>query len=59
MSNTRSLVDSDGNINANYLTKELQEALEADVKFKQTDNMKKRAVKTSSDYNEFKNMVAA
>uniref|UniRef100_A0A7S3H1Z1 Dynein attachment factor N-terminal domain-containing protein n=2 Tax=Spumella elongata TaxID=89044 RepID=A0A7S3H1Z1_9STRA len=59
MSNTRSLVDSDGNINANYLTKELQEALEADVKFKQTDNMKKRAVKTSTDYNEFKNMVAA
>ena len=33
--------------------------MEADVKFKQTDNMKKRAVKTSSDYNEFKNMVAA
>lgn len=59
MSTSRSLVDSDGNINANYLTKELQEALEADVKFKQTDNMKKRAVKTSSDYNEFKNMVAA
>lgn len=59
MSTIKSLVDAEGNINANYLTKELQEALEADVKFKQTDNMKKRAVKVSTDYNEFKNMVAA
>jgi succinate dehydrogenase/fumarate reductase flavoprotein subunit len=54
-----SIVDAEGNINANYLSKELQQALEDDVRFKQTDNMKKRAVKVSTDYNEFKNMVAA
>lgn len=58
MSNAKSIVDSEGNINARYLTKELQEALDADVKFRQTDNMKKRAVKVSTDYTEFKNMVA-
>lgn len=53
-----SIIDADGNINSNYLTKELQQALEEDVKYKQTDNMKKRAVKVSTDYNEFKAMVA-
>lgn len=58
MSLAKSIVDSEGNINASFLTKELQDALEEDVKFKQTDNMKKRAVKVSTDYNEFKNMVA-
>jgi hypothetical protein len=53
-----SIIDAEGNINTRYLTKELQQALEEDVKYKQTDNMKKRAVKVSTDYNEFKAMVA-
>lgn len=53
-----SIVDAEGNINASYLTKELQQALQEDVRYKQTDNMKKRAVKVSTDYNEFKAMVA-
>lgn len=53
-----SIVDAEGNINASYLTKELKQALEEDVRYKQTDNMKKRAVKVSTDYNEFKAMVA-
>lgn len=58
MSGAQSIVDAEGNINAKYLTKELKEALEADVHYRQTDNMKKRAVKVSTDYNEFKAMVA-
>lgn len=58
MSKINSIVDSEGNINASFLTKELHEALQDDVKYKQTDNMKKRAVKVSTDYNEFKAMVA-
>lgn len=53
-----SIIDSEGNINAQFLSKELQQALEEDVRYKQTDNMKKRAVKVSTDYNEFKAMVA-
>ena len=52
------LIDAEGNINANFLSKELQQALEEDVRYKQTDSMKKRAIKTSTDYNEFKAMVA-
>lgn len=58
MSGSQSIVDAEGNINSKYLTKELKEALEADVHYRQTDNMKKRAVKVSTDYNEFKAMVA-
>ena len=59
MSSFQSIVDKDGNINSKLLTKELKEALESDVKYKQTDNMKKRAVKVAADYSEFKNMVAS
>jgi predicted HNH restriction endonuclease len=53
-----SVVDGEGNINTDKLSKELKDALDADVKFRQTDNMKKKAVKVSTDYNEFKAMVA-
>lgn len=59
MSSAASIVDSDGNINAKLLTLELKDALESDVKYRQTDNMKKRAVRVAGDYNEFKNMVAS
>ena len=51
-------LDEDGNINASYLEKELQAALEFDIKYKETDSMKKRAVKIAGSYDEFKNMVA-
>jgi hypothetical protein len=51
-------LDDDGNINASFLEKELQSALEFDIKYKQTDSMKKRAVKVAGSYDEFRNMVA-
>ena len=53
------LIDEKGEINQSVLQRELLSALDADVKYKQTDAMKKRAVKVSKDYDEFKNMVAA
>ncbi len=57
MSHNR-IIDSSGNINTNILQTELQQALASDIRHKQVDNMKKRAVKVATDYNEFKNMVA-
>eukprot|EP01038_Epipyxis_sp_PR26KG_P007466 gene7466-10177_t len=54
----KNLVDKDGNINTRYLEKELQESLDFDIKYRQTDNMKKKAVRVATDYNEFKAMVA-
>ena len=51
-------VDANGNIDPVYLEKELQAALNFDLKYKQTDGMKKRAIKTAASYDEFKNMVA-
>ena len=56
MSNVR--LDAIGNIDTNVLEKELQNALEFDIRYKQTDNMKKKAVKIAKDYDEFKNFVA-
>jgi Dynein attachment factor N-terminus len=52
------LLDADGNINISKLEKDLRSALDFDIKYKQTDNMKKRACKVSKDYDEFKAMVA-
>eukprot|EP01036_Dinobryon_divergens_P024177 gene24177-32602_t len=51
-----SIVDERGNINTSLLEKELVSSLAFDIKYKQTDNMKKRACKVATDYNEFKNM---
>ena len=51
-------LDQNGNIRPEYLEKELQSALEMDIKYQQTDNMKKRAIKVAQSYDEFKNMVA-
>lgn len=58
MDHSKSIVDNDGNLNASVLSKELKEALDFDVKYKQTDNMKKRAVKVAQSYDEFKAMVS-
>jgi len=51
-------LDADGNLDTGYLAKELSAALQYDIHYKQVDNMKKKAVKTSGTYDEFKAMVA-
>ena len=51
-------LDAAGNIDTAQLEAELRSALEFDVKYKQTDNMKKKAVKVSGSYDEFKARVA-
>ncbi len=43
---------------SSYLEKEINSALGSDIRYKQTDYMKKRAVKVAASYDEFKNMVA-
>eukprot|EP01039_Chlorochromonas_danica_P006459 gene6459-7123_t len=55
---TQSFLDAEGNINTARLAKELEAALEFDTRYRQTDNMKKRAVKVAASYDEFKAMVA-
>jgi len=50
-------VDEKGNIDISQLEKELTQALEFDVKYKQKDNMKKKAIKTAGDYDQFKAFV--
>ena len=49
---------SDGNIDVTRLEKDLRSALDFDTKYKQADNMKKRACKIATDYDEFKAFVA-
>jgi hypothetical protein len=51
-------LDRNGNIDSSSLEKELQIALEQDVRYKQTDGMKKKAIKIAHSYDDFKNMVA-
>jgi Dynein attachment factor N-terminus len=51
-------LDANGNIDTTRLEASLKSALDFDVHYKQTDNMKKRAVKVAKDYDEFKAMVA-
>lgn len=53
-----SLLDKNGNINTSVLSRELTTALDFDVKYKQVDNMKKRAVRTATSYDEFRAMVS-
>lgn len=50
-------MDEHGNIDHRKLEKELHKNLQADIKYRQTDNMKKRAVKTAGSYDQFKAMV--
>lgn len=49
---------ADGNIDTDRLQAELRKALEFDVQYRQTDNMKKKACKTATSYDEFKDLVA-
>ena len=51
-------LDEKGNIDISRLEVELRNALDFDIKYKQKDNMKKKAVKVATNYDEFKNMVA-
>lgn len=51
-------LDSNGNINTHKLARELRGALDHDVKYKQVDNMKKRAIRVAPSYDDFKAMVA-
>lgn len=44
----------EGSFDTSLLEKELVDALEQDRKYKLTDEMKKRAIKTASSYDEFK-----
>jgi hypothetical protein len=50
-------VDANGNLATEKLEKELSSALKFDVEYKQKDNMKKRAIKVATDYDQFKAMV--
>jgi hypothetical protein len=50
-------MDAFGNLNTAKLEKELLANLQADIKYKQTDNMKKKAVKTAGSYEQFRAMV--
>ena len=50
--------DANGNIDPSSLEDDLMKALDSDCKYKQTDNMKKRAIRVAKSYDEFKNMVA-
>jgi hypothetical protein len=50
--------DANGNIDPSSLEEDLMKALDSDCKYKQTDNMKKRAIRVAKSYDEFKNMVA-
>lgn len=52
------VLDRNGNIDANLLQKEVLQSLTDDVKFRQVDSAKKRAVKTSATYEEFKARVS-
>jgi hypothetical protein len=58
MSQMISILDGEGNINASQLTKEIKDSLEYDIRYKQIDNMKKRAIRSTGSYEEFQNMVA-
>ncbi len=49
--------DEKGNIDPNKLEKSLRDALDFDVKYRQRDNMKKKACKVAGSYDEFKAMV--
>jgi len=52
------VLDSHGNIDTNLLQKEIIQSLTEDIKVKQIDNAKKRAVKTSATFDEFKARVS-
>jgi hypothetical protein len=51
-------LEADGSIDQSSLASELVSNLEFDQHYRQTDNMKKRAVKVAPSYDDFKAMVA-
>ncbi len=51
-------LDADGNLDTDFLAKELKSALDYDVHYKQVDNMKKKAIRNSGTYDDFKAKVA-
>ena len=51
------VLDNEGNVDTDKLSISLRSALDFDIKYKQTDNMKKRACKVAGSYDEFKAMV--
>ena len=51
-------MDNNGYIDSSSFQKELKSALDEDVRYRQVDYMKKRAVKVAASYDEFKAMVA-
>ena len=52
------VLDANGNINTTKLEESMSHALESDVKYRQTDNAKKRAIRISGSYEDFKARVA-
>ena len=58
MNNDPVKFDEEGYIDSTPFEKDIRSALESDVKYRQTDYMKKRAVKVAKSYDEFKGMVA-
>jgi hypothetical protein len=58
MNHTVAKLDSHGFIDSSSFAKDLHSALDEDKKYKETDYMKKRAVKVAKSYDEFKDMVA-
>jgi hypothetical protein len=48
----------DGSLNVSLLSKEVADNLDEDEKYHAVDEMKKRAIHMSKDYDEFKNFVA-
>jgi hypothetical protein len=51
------VLDKSGNIDNRRLEQSLRQALDFDTKYKQKDNMKKKACKVAGSYDEFKAMV--
>lgn len=51
-------IDQNGNVDTNNLSSEIKDSLEFDLRYKQIDNMKKRAIRMAGCYDDFKNMVA-
>lgn len=52
------VLDRHGNINSDLLSKEILQSLTEDIKIKQIDDAKKRAVKSSATFDEFKSRVS-
>lgn len=57
-SDLRSVFDASGELNLDRLTKEMGTAVFEDKRYTNVDEMKKKAITKSKDYDEFKNFVA-